>query len=317
MENQTLKLGLAGYFVVAGKIQLDSGLHIGAAQDSVEIGGIDNPVVRHPITEMPYVPGSSIKGRMRSILAKQMAAKDPSFTFNRSMQGGRDIYHHVTDDIEDYVKNGKTQKGALNDAVCRLFGSTGGGEIKSTSTNKNIDGRNYPGRLLVRDAHVSIEDEDLLKKDQLLVTEAKMENAIDRVTSAASPRTTERVPAGALFTFQLVYRAEAVYPLNGGDDKPSLPERDRERFKEDIANIMDTMRVIQDHEGLGGSTSRGYGWVSFYISQAYFDPLSNEKNYIIGNENTRPGILKGLDVSFFRPLVKQKTNDLVAKLSFN
>ena len=36
------------------------------------------------------------------------------------------------------------------------------------------------------------------------LTEVKSENAIDRITSQANPRTLERVPAGARFTFRLV-----------------------------------------------------------------------------------------------------------------
>jgi CRISPR-associated RAMP protein, Csm3 family len=45
-----------------------SGLRIGGSKESVGIGETDNPIIRHPITRRPYVPGSSIKGKIRSLL---------------------------------------------------------------------------------------------------------------------------------------------------------------------------------------------------------------------------------------------------------
>ena len=47
------------------QIKLLTGLHIGGNKDIVEIGGIDSPVVKNPNTQIPYIPGSSIKGKMR------------------------------------------------------------------------------------------------------------------------------------------------------------------------------------------------------------------------------------------------------------
>ena len=53
---------------ITGKIKVVTGLHIGAGNDKVEIGGMDNPIIRNPLTQEPYIPGSSIKGKMRSLL---------------------------------------------------------------------------------------------------------------------------------------------------------------------------------------------------------------------------------------------------------
>ena len=58
---------LSHYIKATTQITLESGLHIGGPTDSVKIGGIDNPVIRNPITQMPYIPGSSLKGRFRKI----------------------------------------------------------------------------------------------------------------------------------------------------------------------------------------------------------------------------------------------------------
>lgn len=50
------------------RIEILTGLHIGIGTDRPEIGGIDNPVIKDPITQLPYIPGSSIKGKLRSLL---------------------------------------------------------------------------------------------------------------------------------------------------------------------------------------------------------------------------------------------------------
>ncbi|PIV02687.1 MAG: type III-A CRISPR-associated RAMP protein Csm3, partial [Syntrophobacterales bacterium CG03_land_8_20_14_0_80_58_14] len=53
---------------IKGKIILKSGLHIGAGDTEMHIGGTDNPVIKHPHTQEPYIPGSSLKGKVRSLL---------------------------------------------------------------------------------------------------------------------------------------------------------------------------------------------------------------------------------------------------------
>ena len=51
------------------KLSLITGLHIGGGSDSVEIGGIDNPVIKIATRQnQPYIPGSSLKGKMRCLL---------------------------------------------------------------------------------------------------------------------------------------------------------------------------------------------------------------------------------------------------------
>ena len=49
----------------------ESGLHIGGSQDELSIGGSDNPVIKNPVNGRPYIPGSSLKGKMRGELEKQ------------------------------------------------------------------------------------------------------------------------------------------------------------------------------------------------------------------------------------------------------
>lgn len=53
-------------------VRCESGLHIGGSQDELKIGGSDNPVIKNPETREPYIPGSSLKGKMRAELERQL-----------------------------------------------------------------------------------------------------------------------------------------------------------------------------------------------------------------------------------------------------
>ena len=55
---------------VTGQIRLEIGLHIGTSNAFAAIGATDSPVIKDPITNLPIIPGSSIKGKMRTLLAK-------------------------------------------------------------------------------------------------------------------------------------------------------------------------------------------------------------------------------------------------------
>src|SRR5579875_1097866 len=104
-----------------GRIRLLSGLHIGAGKDSVEIGGTDNPVIKHPHTGQPYIPGSSVKGRLRFLL---------EWAFGTVRADGKPW------GADDTAENEQVDP---SDPVLRIFGNA----IK--------DWRGGPSRLIVRD----------------------------------------------------------------------------------------------------------------------------------------------------------------------
>ena len=58
--------------VIEGSIVLKTGIHIGGSSDFSAIGAIDSPVVRDTLTRLPLIPGSSLKGKMRYLLAKEL-----------------------------------------------------------------------------------------------------------------------------------------------------------------------------------------------------------------------------------------------------
>jgi len=220
---------ILGKVALRGIIHCKTGLHIGGPGGQYEIGGLDLPVVRDPLTQEPYIPGSSLKGKLRSLLERKL--RKP---FNR--HGGSGIYRHECTDPSC--------------EVCRLFGSTRGKE----------EGHNLPARLIVRDGRLTEESRDELERIEtgLRFTEWKFENALDRISSAANPRQLERVPAGAEFSFEMVYTVE--YASKDGSERPA--EEVRREAEQDLQNLLTAMRLLED-DYLGGHGSRGSGKVEF------------------------------------------------------
>ncbi len=170
-----------GRIFIRGDVEAITGLHIGGSGGSLEIGGIDNPVIRNPLDNRPYIPGSSLRGKMRSQLEKTLGLP-------QNQRIGR-VRIHTCQSQTDYQANGGCP-------VCHIFGAP---------AEKGVTG---PTRLVVRDIPLSNDSAEKLVNahTDLPYAELKTEVAIDRVTAAASPRNLERVPAGAVFgPFELVF----------------------------------------------------------------------------------------------------------------
>lgn len=167
------------YKTISGIIQCVSGLRIGGSKDTIEIGGMDNPIIRNPLDKFPYIPGSSLKGKIRSLLEWEIDEK-------LSKDGN---VHQFKD-----CKDNKCP-------ICRIFGVTDD-EVKFG-----------PGRAIFRDGFVTNDSKEKLRELQLkkglLYIEEKTETAIDRLKGKAkdgSLRQYERVPAGTEFSFSIDYR---------------------------------------------------------------------------------------------------------------
>ena len=150
------------------QITLLTGLHIGGNKESIEIGGLDNPVIRDPITYEPYIPGSSIKGKMRSLL-------------------------EATAGIAE-VAGGKGNKSKEAMKINRVFGSADD-DLPSALI--------FTDAFLTKDSKEQLDAiRDRLDNDY---TELKFENVINRITGKAdNPRQTERVPKGVKFEFKVI-----------------------------------------------------------------------------------------------------------------
>lgn len=208
---------------IKATLEIVTGLHIGAGKDSLEIGGLDQPIIKHPLTNEPYVPGSSIKGKMRSLLeVGRFSAQNPK---TLAWVSGK----------EDRNGMGKPcacgEKGC---AACTIFGTS----AKEKSAELG------PTRVVIRDAHLNATWKQRFQ-DGKLPMEVKYENTIDRVKGTAEhPRPLERVPSGVCFDFYLSFK---VFD----DDDPKL-----------LDEVFYGLRLIE-LDALGGNSSRGCGQVRF------------------------------------------------------
>lgn len=190
--------------VISATLELKTGMHIGKSNDFAPIGAVDSVVIKDSMTGEPIIPGSSIKGKLRTLLAKLIS--------NDGKAGV--LPSHSNDD--DMIKN--------------LFGSSN--PIKEA-------------RLQFYDLFLANADEVMAMDTDLLYTEIKFENTINRGTSIANPRQLERVPAGAKFGFKLVYNVEDI-----------------DEMETDFKLLSDGLKMLQ-LDYIGGSGSRGYGKVNF------------------------------------------------------
>jgi CRISPR-associated protein Csm3 len=190
----------------------------------MHIGGVDNTVVKHPLTGAPYIPGSSLKGKMRSLLEWRSGAVKEKPLGAKEYTGEKDASQQAE------IKR-----------VLQLFG-IGGGDVQD---NKELVTELGPTRLAFWDCPLEAAWEQEVRDNYQLLTEVKSENVINRISGVAEhPRNTERVPAGAKFDFRL-----SLKQLDGDDT--SLLE-----------TALQGLKLIE-LDSLGGSGSRGYGKVRF------------------------------------------------------
>lgn len=169
-------------FEIKGKIEILTGLHIGMGNQEIHIGGIDNPVIKHPISNEPYIPGSSLKGKMRTLLEYKLGKANTK----REDKG------------KPYCPD--TQEEVEKDPISRIFGSA--------KTNFSAG----PTRLTVRDSFLTGKYKEMIDDQEndfnvYDLLEGKWENTIDRQKGTAqNPRQMERVIPGVEFSLNLMYK---------------------------------------------------------------------------------------------------------------
>jgi CRISPR-associated protein Csm3 len=214
---------------IKGTIELLTGLHIGAGNEEVHIGGIDNAVIKHPHTGQPYIPGSSLKGKMRSLLEWRAGVV--------GIAKGKP----VSVDMLEHNDLSATQKQQA-EIIIRLFGMAGDTQNDKKAAEIGIT------RLSFWDCALNADWEKKVTDNNWLYTEAKSENTIDRITGVTTIgglRQTERVPAGASFDFNLSLKVLS-----------------------DSENYLDTVLAglkLLEQDSIGGSGSRGYGKIKFKL----------------------------------------------------
>lgn len=213
-----------GKYIIKADLRCITALHIGGTDEGFEIGGMDNPVIKDPITGYPYIPGSSLKGKLRSLLewaegkVKLEEVKDKEGKPTGKWKG-------------KLCNCGKSDKCD----ICIIFG-----------TSADTEGQKEPTRLTVRDSFPKQSSVEEWKANlgDAIYTEVKTENAIDRLTSEATPRSLERVPANSVF------EVEMVFDLYKDNDVQKLKK------------VFEGMMLLED-SSLGGGGSRGSGKVVF------------------------------------------------------
>jgi CRISPR-associated protein Csm3 len=169
-----MELRLVKIQKLQARLELHSGLRIGASEGEIRIGGVDNQVIRHPHTDQPYIPGSSLNGKVRSLLEWLSGAVQPA-----------------------PLSYADKDKAPLAKPILQLFG-VGGGDKLDDNQARELG----PTRLAFWDAPLNREWREKIEADNNLLVEVKTENRIDRIRGVAEhPRQTERVPAGAEFDF--------------------------------------------------------------------------------------------------------------------
>jgi len=152
--------------IIKGRIELLTGLHIGDSKENVEIGGVDAPVVRRKDDNQPYIPGSSLKGKIRSLLEIAEGVNADS-SFRRYPNGC---------------------------VIPYLFGSAGDDGLPSRIIFRDSYLTDEWAKKLFKSEFTDMP-----------FTELKFENVINRIKGTAEhPRQIERIPAGAQFDVEMI-----------------------------------------------------------------------------------------------------------------
>ncbi|MGQ9689192.1 MAG: type III-A CRISPR-associated RAMP protein Csm3, partial [Desulfobaccales bacterium] len=205
---------------ITGTLIVKTGLRIGAGDTEMRIGGLDNPILKHPHTLEPYIPGSSLKGKVRSLLEMKSGLMGKT--------GGEPLKIKDLDGLEDGKKAEATK-------ILKLFGA-GGAEAEQIAAQEI-----GPTRVAFADCPLDTKWRDKALREGLAFTEVKSENAINRIQGVAQhPRFTERVPAGAEFAFTVTLK---ILDQDGRD-------------LEDLLLLGLKLLTL---DALGGCGSRGYG----------------------------------------------------------
>jgi CRISPR-associated protein Csm3 len=225
---------LTDVLVYEGTLKIESGLHIGAGEGEIRIGGTDKPVIRDSLTNNPIIPGSSLKGKMRSLLEWWAGA------VNRKGNPSN----------LETAMNALKKEEALT--LLKVFGTSG---------SENTQELKGPTRISFSDCHLNAKWLESIKAKNLLPTEVKMENMIDRVKgTAVHPRNIERVVRGAEFDFKMTCRI-----LNDSEGT-------------EIKNLLLQGLALLQADTLGGSGSRGYGRIKFENLKLNGQPVHLKEN---------------------------------------
>ncbi len=286
-----------GQLIVEYSLKVLTGMRIGGSKESFDIGGLDNPVIKTVISipnfyisgkelpaGVPYIPGSSLKGKIRSLL--EWANGNVERMIERAMNDRKteEKSNKDKDAEKDIVAVAGSPCICGKCDICVLFGT---GDVETIKKLK-LEDQPGPPRLIFYDAYPTEETLEKLEEElgPRIYTEIKTENHINRITSKATPRKVERVPAGAVFEGKIVFR------LFKDEDKQKL------------GILFNGMKLLEDNF-LGGYGSRGSGRVKFENIKLTF----RSKNYYLGK-----GEVSSLGDGEFKSLEELNIQELANRL---
>lgn len=93
-----------GKLEISGVIESLTGLHIGGGSQFAAIGAVDSVVIKDIQDDLPMIPGSSLKGKLRSLLSKQLSAGELPKGHNQDDDRIKRLFGHAES------KNPKTSR---------------------------------------------------------------------------------------------------------------------------------------------------------------------------------------------------------------
>ncbi len=311
---------LLGKIRVTSTMTLQTGIHVGGGGERLDIGGLDKPVIRNPLTKHPYLPGSSIKGKLRSILERVL--KKP---LNRD--GGSRTYRYESDDLLDgytEIQNNNSSllikfDGATNCTLSRIFGSTGTNcwikrEIAVTQRLEAIP--NTEPKIIVKSTSAENRFARFLKPGEKIASGEIQEQYIKvkgRNSSARlivrdshlldeSIKLLERIDAGPYMTeWKFENGIDRVTAAANPRQVERVPAGSKFNFEltyavenenqviEDLQNIIIALAILED-DALGGHGSRGYGKVQFHDYKFSYRDFAQYQQ-ITSTSNSQSGLL--------------------------
>lgn len=262
---------LLGKLIIKGQIITETGLHIGGSKAALNLGGIDGNVIKTS-KGIPYIPGSSLKGKLRSLLAKKEGSLFFSSNDRKSkINAAKTRINNVKKDDPKYAEKMKEARKHL--ALVESFKLLDNNTYIANLFGHSADSDSQVGfsRLFVRDGFMINPEELKNRREQHLYemefdyTDIKMENRIDRLTGAAENkglRQVERVPSEVGFSMELVYNVYQDFGVH---------------LKTHLEAIDASLELLKD-DYLGGQGSRGYGKVDVKIENVILKLIKNN-NY--------------------------------------
>lgn len=216
------------HYVIRGTIELLSGMRIGGSDDILEIGGTDLTCIKHPVTGEPYIPGSSLKGKMRHCMERHHER------YYRARSG-----RPSEKEAEGREPCNCAEPGC---PICVVFGP-----------HKRPDHKLGPSRIIVRDAHVVGSWE----------WEHKSSTAIDRLNNTGrrgTLRSEQCVAAGARFALEIGVQEFDIDKDFTYED----PDGNHVKGGDALLEVVNHALTEMERIGIGAGTGKGYGQIKIH-----------------------------------------------------